>query len=474
MKMLFLVIVVILATFSTDVFAQCGQASAQSADENRLALLVGVENYNGTNISKLSGPSKDVYSLKKALVDCAGFKPNNVVVLVSNPQTSASADGQSETDLVPTSANIIEALADLKNRMIDPHSLILIMFSGHGMVKDDKGYLLTEDSRNDGNTKVLAKTSVPITDINEFVAEASPAQVIILLDSCRNDPDATSHDPAPNVLKSKGFVDEFTFSKQNSKIIGALTFYATSVGHRAWTDSNGNGFFTQALVDGIRGKASNDGLVTVSKLVAYTSQTVPGLAAKGHPDRDEQKPFPVQDGDIYDLVLARTDKPIGAVPDALVQATQATSPKLADSFKVVPSPASAPMGPTGQGSVSKLLCSVTAIARHEKKQGTLSTQVCALPRPDLLDASYRMSEFSCCSDDPENAGKEVSLADIPAGIELKIDASTGQHYVTAPIIDTTAKTLKIAAFCAPPHTLWHYQCYASVDVIAHYREDPKD
>src|ERR1044072_2384110 len=82
------------------------QPSVNSLPSNakRYALIVGVDEYQDTQINKLGGASNDAKALAEALVKFAGFPAENVILL-----TSAQA-----VDKQPTRANILRRLSNLR------------------------------------------------------------------------------------------------------------------------------------------------------------------------------------------------------------------------------------------------------------------------------------------------------------------------------------------------------------------------
>lgn len=200
-----------------------------------------------------------------AFTTYAGFDPAQVIVLTSD------ADDDS---LRPTRSNIILRLANLQ-RAVPSDGLVVLSFSGHGITRGGKTYVLPSDAQIDGNLRALRDNAIDVDTIREYLEEAHVRQVIVLVDACRNDPSA-SKGLADSKL-SKQFIDEFDFGKVNLGVKAWATLYATDEGHRAYEQPDKRqGYFTTAIVEALGGAAANDhGETTLAALVHYVEEKVP-------------------------------------------------------------------------------------------------------------------------------------------------------------------------------------------------------
>jgi hypothetical protein len=269
----------------------------------RFAILVGVEKYDDVNIPPLTGPANDVEQMKKALETYAGFVDDNVFVL----STSDPAH-------LPTRTQILIALSKIKN-FVPKNGLLLFMFSGHGVSKGNAAYLLPGDARQTDDPELLTETALPVELIRRKIAETGVKQAIVLIDACRNGL-KTSKGEGDNPL-TEPFKKELDFAELNKEVEASAVVYATAVGSRAWIDNDKHlGYFTEAMTDGIAGKAdSKQGRITLSSLLDYVQSTVPKMVARDLGANTIQKPFFVLSGyKPSELVIATTNAPIATNP----------------------------------------------------------------------------------------------------------------------------------------------------------------
>lgn len=267
--------------------------------EKRWALIVGVDDY-GNGLQKLYGAVNDSKALKDALVKYANFPEEQVVVL--------STGGNGEQ---PTRTNILSRLFRLKER-IPKDGLFLFAFSGHGVERNGKVFLLPSDALQTRDFDELGQLAIAADTITEQIKRAEIRQVLMLLDACRNDPEAGKGDK-DNVL-TEAFRRGFSFDTQNRNIEAFATLYATSFGKRAYEfrDKESGlqrGFFTWALVKGLEGGAADaNGEVTLGGLVGYIAEAVP-RKLKAENVGGEQVPYPLIGGyNADELVLALSAK----------------------------------------------------------------------------------------------------------------------------------------------------------------------
>lgn len=262
---------------------------------NRYAILIGVDAYDNKNIDSLDDPSHDVQVLKDTLERYAGFRDDNVIVL-----STKSKEGDR-----PTRNRILVALSSMKYDVRED-SLLLFMFSGHGITKDNQAFLLPQDAVNTDDPKLLAQTSLSVDLIRESIADTNAKQAIVLLDSCRNDPQK-GKGPSNNPFTT-AYTEGFDFQKLNKNISASVVIYAAEVGGRAYVDSTANlGYFTEALADALQGKAANEaGEVRLSSLLDYLQSTVPTMVGHDMPGKNQRPIYVVGGYKPTDLILSHT------------------------------------------------------------------------------------------------------------------------------------------------------------------------
>jgi WD40 repeat protein len=177
------------------------------------------------------------------------------------------------TDKDATRAGILDGL-DWLGKQMTQRDVAVVFFSGHGY-RDDKGrfYLLPVDV----NLDRLLATGVANDDFRQAL-EALPGRVLALLDAC--------HSGAVGDGRKGGLTDDLVRDLVRDGY--GLIVMCSSMGRESSQESNEyrHGFFTQALVEGLDGKAekSRDGAVYFHVLDVYVTNRVKELSrGRQHP-----------------------------------------------------------------------------------------------------------------------------------------------------------------------------------------------
>lgn len=262
------------------------------AANKRFALIIGIDEYNDPQINRLHGAQRDAQTLAEALVRYAGFPSEQVILL-----TNAAPAGRR-----PLRSTILQRLSNLRG-VVPKDGLLLVAFSGHGIERGGKAFLLPHDAVVADDVALLEDTAISVERMRESIRATGVRQVMLLLDACRNDPTA-GRGEAANPM-SEALRRGFDFSTRNQGIEAFVTLYATTVGQRAYEyTEKEQGYFTWALIEGLKGAAANArGEVTLGELKRYLENTVP-QRVRLELGR-EQKPFAVIEGyKAEELVLA--------------------------------------------------------------------------------------------------------------------------------------------------------------------------
>jgi hypothetical protein len=263
----------------------------------RYALVIGIDQYTDPQVAGLGGAANDARLLADSLMRYAGF-PADQVVLLASGQTG---DGQ------PTRGNILRKLSNLA-AVVPKDGLLLFSFAGHGIERNNQAFLLPSDAQVSDDVNLLEQTAINVLQIKDWIRKTGVGQVLLLLDACRNDPSA-GRAAADNPL-TKNYMRGFDFDVRNREVQAFATLYATEIGHRAYERNDPrHGYFTLALVEGLKGQAANaKGEVTLAGLVSYMQNTVPRRVLLELGQGKLQKPYAVIEGYRADeLVLSLKD-----------------------------------------------------------------------------------------------------------------------------------------------------------------------
>lgn len=295
---------------STAPASQTAQINSLPIGPKRWALIIGVDKYQDPQISPLKGSDNDARLIADALVRFAGF-PKDQVILLSTDQP---------IERQPTRVNILRRLSNLAST-VPKDGLLLVSFAGHGMERGGQAFLLPADAQISDQISFLEETALSMTRMKDRIKETGVAQVLLLLDACRNDPGGRAD--APNPL-SNAYTNAFNFDVRNREVQAFATVYATGIGQRAYEyTEKKQGYFSWAMVEGLKGAAANEkGEVTLSQLVKFVQETVPKRISIDLGSTKQQKPFAVIEG-------YRADELVVAVTNSATMANTAPTPNVA-------------------------------------------------------------------------------------------------------------------------------------------------
>ncbi|KAG5362401.1 Metacaspase-1 [Yarrowia sp. C11] len=178
------------------------------------ALLIGV-NYIGSK-NALRGCINDVHNLQRYLVQRAGYKPDDMVILT---------DDQRDQRSIPTKQNIIQAMQWLV-KGAQPNDSLVFHFSGHGGQEKDQ-----DGDEDDGYDECIypvdfQRAGSIIDDVlHDILVKSLPpgCRLTALFDSCHS---GTALD-LPYVYSTKGILKEPNLAKEAGQgLLGAVSSYA--------------------------------------------------------------------------------------------------------------------------------------------------------------------------------------------------------------------------------------------------------
>lgn len=292
--------------------------SVLPGSEKRWALVIGIDGYEDTQINALEAASNDAKQLAAVLISHGGFPRDQVIVLAS--------DGPPRNR--PSRGNILRRLSNLQGT-VPAEGLLVVAFAGHGIERGGRAYLLPSDAQMSENVALLEETAINVDVVKNWVRQTGVGQVLMIIDACRNDPIAGRGDEE-NLL-TEAYTRGFRFDVRNQEVKAFATLYATDIGYRAYEDRDKKlGYFTSALVEGLKGGAANDnGEVTLGRLVSYLEETVPKQISRDLGKDKKQRPFAVIEGYKADeLVIALA--PLKVASSATTSAADQIKARAAD------------------------------------------------------------------------------------------------------------------------------------------------
>ena len=253
----------------------------------KYALVIGVEEYRDSMISRLQYARSDATALAERLRGRCAFDQVRVL---------AESTGSDEPLLV----NIVSAPRDISGELC-PEDLFLFFFAGHGVEKDGHGYLLARDSLQ----AYPEHGSLSLELLRKSFEKLCASKRVLLLDACRNDPDAGRGDSANRMgeVISRDIVAAAR-SRQGGGTTTALLSACRS-GQRAYEwPTKGHGVFTQYLIEGLDGAAWEVGELEFERLAAFAADRVRQWSANTPGLPIPQEPWYEKFGDPGSIILA--------------------------------------------------------------------------------------------------------------------------------------------------------------------------
>lgn len=242
-------------------------ASQGNADEpkekpkgNRYALLVGVSQYDPTELNNLKYPEDDVTALAKVLEE-AGYVKENIMLMT---QTVGAKNARS----LPLAANI-QAELDLLLKGRAKDDVVLIAFAGHGVQfhGEEESFFCPLGTKL-GDRKTL----VSLANISKSLEGCPAGLKLLLVDACRNDPQAANSRSRAEVK-----LNSVTRPPQEPPTGGVAAYYSCSERQKAYEDPElKHGVFFHFVIAGLQGGAVRDsgGDIYLGDLQLYVNDGV--------------------------------------------------------------------------------------------------------------------------------------------------------------------------------------------------------
>jgi uncharacterized caspase-like protein len=241
--------------------------AAEANPGRKLALLVGVKEYDHAQLNNLQFPENDVEELGEVL-SRQGFQ---VIVLTT-------VRGKRDANFEPTAENFKRQLSRMLTK-VTKNDLALVGLAGHGLqpLGSDKAYFCPKDANpaiRDGAEKQPSYVAFPeklvsIDDVLTTLDESGVGQKLLLVDACRNDPHVRGRRGVDRVKVSALPPETGVLLSCSS---GQFAFEHQSFG------KGGHGAFFAAVLAGLRGGAAErTNVVTWESLGLYVRRQVPAM-----------------------------------------------------------------------------------------------------------------------------------------------------------------------------------------------------
>jgi WD40 repeat protein len=221
-------------------------------------LAVGNNAYQ--SLKPLDCARKDAHGLEQAFLDYSKGKPKLFRDVASKVVEDA------------TRKDILAGLDWLKAQNVTAEDVIVLFLSGHGE-RDGQGEFWFLGVDAGAKNRPLADTALSGTELKRRIKELPCRRMLVLLDACHSG--------------AIGGIEDLAVQLKQSDY-GVVVICSAMGEELSWENEQlGHGYFTQALMEGLGGKAGTNpaGEITVSRLSVYVEEQVP--------EATEQKQHPV-------------------------------------------------------------------------------------------------------------------------------------------------------------------------------------
>jgi hypothetical protein len=202
----------------------------------RRALIVGIDDYPDAPLAGCVNDAMDMQELLKCNDDDS---PNFSCKLFTAPPLTTPATKITRSTLLKASAELFK----------DDAEVALLYFSGHGVMTELGGYLVTPDAHE-------YEEGVAMHDVLKLANESKAREVVIILDCCQS-----------GAFANVPVLDNKTVLRPGISVLTASTDQQYAV------ELDGRGLFTSLVSDALSGGAADViGDVTVASAYAYVEQ----------------------------------------------------------------------------------------------------------------------------------------------------------------------------------------------------------
>ena len=240
-------------------------------------LFVGVSNFKDLELAEVPYAVDDAVDLAYLFaVELALMTPQRVTLALAGEPEKEESKGRLQALLdagakqqSAAQADIYEQL-DASRKTTGERGVLVVAAATHGFTHDGEDYLVGADSRS----KFIKRTGIKVAEVFDEVTQAQAPRRLVLIDACREN---LSRERAgmggadPESAMGKAFAEAIAGAR------GQVVLSGTTSGGYSYDDMDrGNGVFTGAILDGLRGEAPADknGFITTQTLANYVNDRV--------------------------------------------------------------------------------------------------------------------------------------------------------------------------------------------------------
>jgi hypothetical protein len=218
----------------------------------RHALLIANSDYNDPRLNGLTAPSEDVVQLRNVLID---------------PQI-----GEFETAKIVNNSALVQIQKDIQNFVAnrDKDDVVLIYFTGHGLLDDDGKLWLALAESTPENAEI---GSLEANKVTRALDRCASRQQILILDCCHSG--AIDSNIVDGSVRSKsGTARQAISTRTFGQSVEGRYVLASSSSTQLSYEVSSRSLFTRALVDGLRtgAAAPEKDEITLGDIASFISK----------------------------------------------------------------------------------------------------------------------------------------------------------------------------------------------------------
>ena len=200
---------------------------------NNWAVVIGINHYEHHPERQLQYAANDAERLSDFLTNHAGFPLAHLLLCLGDEEYKGS-------QTYPNYSNLLRLLnRDLHPKRLGQVDRFWFFFSGHGISRNGRDYLLTSDSILED---IDLKIALPVDEVIATLRQHQKAEIVLILDSCREQVGSRS-------LSSTTYQQTIEVAQQR----GITTIFSCDYGQLSYEfPALANGTFTYALVEGLQ------------------------------------------------------------------------------------------------------------------------------------------------------------------------------------------------------------------------------
>ena len=249
-------------------------------------LFVGVRSFEDEHFAEVPYAVDDAVDLAHLFaVELSLVAPERVTLaLAGEPQKKSSQDRlqallEAGARQRPAGwADIYELLTESR-KATGPRGVLVVTLATHGFNEDGHDYLVGADSRR----RFIRRSGIVVAEVLDEIAQATAPRRLVLLDACRERLTRKRASGGQDTQSAMGAA----FAEAIAAAQGQVVLSGTTLGGYSYDDSSrGNGVFTGAILDGLRGAAPADErhFITPRTLADYVNTQVLQWVRDNRPD----------------------------------------------------------------------------------------------------------------------------------------------------------------------------------------------